>query len=255
MQNLKINGTINTLGSIAHFGEGTLLFPQVDILTCGERLSYIKVVGLVLLLIFGVSSTNCSAQETYIRIKNADKQVEAEGWILNDKKTGYWKFYNATQKVKKEGHFFNGKRVKYWKIYYPNNRIKAEGSYVAGKKQGWWKTFDTDGQLTSEGKYESDARQDFWKFYAMGELIEEGTYGKGLENNLLSGRFYTWKTYDAQGNLSSEGKYNNGKKDDYWMFYTNGRMTEEGAFTNGKKVGTWKFYHTSGKINRVVDYD
>ena len=86
-------------------------------------------------------------------------------------------------------------------------------------------------------------------------------YGKILTYNKESGEMYfkdkseEWKNYHDNGQLSSEGKYINGKLLGEWKFYyENGQLKQEGKYVNGKYEGEWKSYHDNGQLKTQGKY-
>ena len=44
-------------------------------------------------------------------------QIKEEGWLLNDQKIAFWKFYYANGNLEKEGHFMANLETNYWCFY------------------------------------------------------------------------------------------------------------------------------------------
>ena len=81
----------------------------------------------------------------------------------------------------------------------------------------------------------------------------------------------TFIDYYKNGQLKSEGKYNEGKAEGLWKFYHNNsqlksekgtgkvyfddlNLSYEGEFNNGKKVGLWKGDHENGQLKSEGNY-
>ena len=64
-------------------------------------------------------------------------------------------------------------------------------------------------------------------YHDNGVVAQEGFYTK---NNKLEG---DWISYDAQGNKTAVGTYNNGKKVGVWKFY-DGNIIKEVSYTDSK---------------------
>ena len=83
--------------------------------------------------------------------------------------------------------------------------------------------------------------------YDNGNIKETGEFNKNGE------RTGEWISYFEKGNVSSKGKFDNGKPEgEFSAYYENGNLKEVGKFTeNGSKIGEWKEYHENGKINNI----
>ncbi len=85
-----------------------------------------------------------------------NKQLSSEGWMLNGKKTKYWKFYNPYGTLTAEGHFLKGKKCKYWFQYHFNGKVKSEGHYKDDEKVDWWNHYNQKGELVEKCQYKDN---------------------------------------------------------------------------------------------------
>ena len=70
------------------------------------------------------------------------------------------------------------------------------------------------------------------EFYCDGGLKSSGEYLKGTD--IKNGK---WKSYFSNGNLESEGYYENDKKNGEWFFYFNsGKLKSVKLYKVGKAV-------------------
>lgn len=54
--------------------------------------------------------------------------------------------------------------------------------------------------------------------------------------------------YHRNGNLASEGHYENGLEQGLWRdYHENGKPAAEGHYDKGQEVGTWQFWDADGK--------
>lgn len=62
-------------------------------------------------------------------------------------------------------------------------------------------------------------------------------------------------SYYKNGNISSEGIYEEGLEEGYWKdYHENGKLAAEGYYKKGKEVGTWRFYDVNGKLEEEENY-
>jgi len=58
-----------------------------------------------------------------------------------------------------------------------------------------------------------------------------------------------WEWYYSCGQLSSKGKYVNGKQDGYWEeYHSNGQLWRKDNFVNGNRDGYWEVYYPCGEL-------
>ena len=139
---------------------------------------------LIALLFFSMLK-NHRADKKYVREYYASGELKAEGWMHQNVKDGFWKFYHQTKKISEQGHFKANKREKYWYFYTTNGKLEKEGHFKADKKTDWWLFYDTTGKVNHKCQ---------------------------LANNLKNGYCLKYKNET----LTSAEKYKNGKKIKEW---------------------------------------
>jgi antitoxin component YwqK of YwqJK toxin-antitoxin module len=216
-------------------------------------------------------------------------KVESRGYFENNQTTGIWEFFYESGNLKMRGVLKNGTnsgnweffyengqksmegvmngrtREGKWNYYYENGSLKETGTYVAGKRQGIWKAFYEDGTLKSEGEYNDDygliteyyhsgkvygsgpkagtRKVGRWRYFseADGTLSSEGDYADGRKNGL-------WTGYYPSGKVASQGNYIQGEPHGQWnYYYENGQLSSAGVFSEGKRDGYWVSFSTEGK--------
>jgi len=108
-------------------------------------------------------------QLVYKKQFNEKNLLIAEGWMMNNKKTKYWKFYYSDGKLKEEGHYCNNLRCKYWFFYNNDGKIKAEGYFEMNKRTKWWILY-TKGKLQRKTQYKSGLKHGFNVVYRNNEF-------------------------------------------------------------------------------------
>ncbi len=89
-----------------------------------------------------------------------------------------------------------------------------------------------------------------WEYYEDGNVLKEGALGENEKRHGL------WKAYFRNGNVWSEGGYENGIRQGITKAYhDNGNLYYEGKFNKAQKTGTWKFYDKNGEFDYEIDYD
>jgi len=82
-------------------------------------------------------------------------------------------------------------------------------------------------------------------YHDNGKIAQTGSYTK---ENKLQGE---WVSYDANGNKTAVGQYNNGEKVGTWLFYQ-GNTQKEVVYNDSKiaQVKTWEVTDTRVVANR-----
>lgn len=58
-----------------------------------------------------------------------------------------------------------------------------------------------------------------------------------------------FRAYHKNGNLASEGHYQQGTEEGLWRdYHENGRIAAEGYYEGGQEVGAWKHWNDRGEI-------
>jgi antitoxin component YwqK of YwqJK toxin-antitoxin module len=165
----------------------------------------------------------------------------------------------------------NGHRQGKWYIFYFNGKIRSEGSYKDDKKNGYFKEYTENGDLLTIAKYVDDLlqpeAQEIKKpdirneYYPNGKIKISAMFRNGIPDGLK-------RIYDSTGKIEKSYLYENGlvtgegivkedgNKDGPWKeFYPDGDIKSEGNYDNGKQTGGWKYYHPNGKTEQEGKYN
>lgn len=167
--------------------------------------------------------------------------VSVEMNYLNDKLTGYAKYYDRNGSLTNIEKYANGEKevisessvkVDIRKDYHSNGQLKTEMAYKNGVPDGIRRDFDTLGNIVESYIFKN------------GKVIGEGIIDEQLK------RHGDWVEYYFNGNKKSEGTYNNGKKVGYWQYFNiGGTLEQEGYYDDeGRYTDIWIFYYPSGNI-------
>lgn len=193
--------------------------------------------------------------------------IESKGYFQNNQSTGIWEFYYESGNLKMRGvlqnntnaghwEFFyesgnksmegimNGRlREGKWNYYYEDGALKETGTYIAGKRHGVWKSYYEDGVLKSEGEF-SDDYGVITEFYHSGKVAGSGP-------RIGTRKVGRWRYFsEADGTLSSEGDYTDGRKNGAWVsYYPSGKIAAQGSYVNGEPTGLWSYYHPNGQLS------
>ena len=62
-------------------------------------------------------------------------------------------------------------------------------------------------------------------------------------------------SYYQNGNISSEGIYEDGFEEGDWKdYHENGVLAAEGRYLKGKEIGKWRFYNDKGELEEEENY-
>jgi antitoxin component YwqK of YwqJK toxin-antitoxin module len=88
------------------------------------------------------------------------------------------------------------------------------------------------------------------KFYPTGKKEISGEFD---ENGKRKGH---WSYWTEEGNLWSEGEFENGVRHGFGtVYYKDGGKYYEGESVEGKQNGTWKYWNEAGKLVKEVEFD
>lgn len=82
---------------------------------------YSKIIFLIILTMLFTSCSNKKLE--YEVIFNRDSTIKADGFTLNGKKHGHWRYYHSNGFVFNEGLYSKGNRWGKWNYYYTNGNI------------------------------------------------------------------------------------------------------------------------------------
>jgi len=88
---------------------------------------------IVLITLLNSIGTEVSHKEFYAT--GIDK---SEGWLKNELKENYWKFYYSDGSLNMEDYYQQNISINFWSIYYANGQIERDGNCVLGENNGWW---------------------------------------------------------------------------------------------------------------------
>lgn len=123
-------------------------------------------------------SISTFGQKTYQRNYN-NHHLISEGWIENNQKVEFWRFYYDNEKIEKEGHFSKDQETKYWKFYTTEGRLDKEGHFKNGNKTGWWLFYDTDEKINHKCQLKNNQKNGYCLIYKNEELIAASKYKAG----------------------------------------------------------------------------
>ena len=173
--------------------------------------------------------------------------LQLDGYYLNDKKDGYFKYYNE------EGNFL---RIEKWENdiliedapetkrlerkvdYHPNGKIKTVAYFFKGIPDGIRREYSIDGQVVKSYMFRN------------GILVGEGIVD---DDGKKQG---DWKEFYETGELRAAGKYIDSRPVGKWKYYfENGKIEITGEYTRkGQKDGEWVWYHPNGNILCIENY-
>lgn len=191
--------------------------------------------------------------------------LKEEGFYLNGKKDGFFKYYDVEGNLEKLEKYINGNivegaeetRILETRVdYYKDGKQKVIQTYLNNKPHGIRREYSEEGKviqgyLFNEGEIigigiidENGKKQGSWQeLYSIGKIKAEGSYvdSKPINN---------WKYYFPSGKIEMIGSYNGkGQKIGQWKWlYENGNVLREENYENGKMEGLYVEYDENGNI-------
>ena len=123
---------------------------------------------------------------------------KAEGWLKNDLKMGYWKYYHRNGKISEQGAYHSNKREKYWYFYDRNGKVEKEGHYVGGKNTNWWLFYDKYGKVNHKCQLSGGVKNGYCLQYQDEKLKSAEKYRNGKKIK----EWYSFRSFKKENNLS-----------------------------------------------------
>lgn len=84
------------------------------------------------------------------RLKYENGAIKEEGYLLNDKREGLWRFWYENGDKKQEGYYRKGQKDGLWQMWYQRQTdapqsMKCTGVFENGGRKGEWTFFDENG--------------------------------------------------------------------------------------------------------------
>ena len=178
----------------------------------------------------------------------ANGNLKMEGFYVNDKKNGFFKYYNEDgvfQQIEKWQNdqlmedAVETKKLEKNLAYYPNGKIKTEAFFYKGNPEGIRREYDSNGVIIQSYIFKN-AR-------LTGEgIVDENGWKQGY-----------WKEfYEESGATKAAGNYKNNKPVGDWKyFFSDSTIEIIGSFTKkGEKDGEWLWYYPDGKLLMIENY-
>jgi len=112
------------------------------------------------------------------------KTKEANGWIKDGRKEGYWTEYFSNGQLWHKGDYKNGNREGPWVFYYKTGGLSATGKYENGKREGFWISHNELGGVLMQGEYKNDKKEGRWVYNSPDEGVRKafsGVYKDGVK--------------------------------------------------------------------------
>ena len=194
--------------------------------------------------------------------------IASEGFLKNEKPTGYWKSYYVTGIKKSEGLWNNNVLDSIWVFYDQLGDTIEKVSYFQGKKNGFSIKYfldDSDkNKINSKELYLNGQRNgNTYFYYPNGKIkkvipyLEDKKNGISYELNSDSIIIAITRYRNNDIVLTEEiNRYNEqGEKEGVWkLFYNDGKLKEERTYKSGKLNGYVKQYNNEGYLINAVRY-
>jgi uncharacterized protein len=134
--------------------------------------------------------------------------------------------------------------------YHPNGNWKFVWHFKNGKFYGGGRFYETGThhEYWEVNYWEADPAFVYKEYDRSKSVIATGP----MKDTLV--RFGEWKFYDANGVVSAQGNYVDGKREGEWMEVDENGLTGKGLYVNGRKKGTWNYYSPLGKLERKEEH-
>lgn len=177
----------------------------------------------------------------------ANGKIRSVEHFDNGELTGTATYYhNDGKTIHSTGKLEDGLKEGEWVFYHRNGKLKEKGSYKKGSPIDYWEVYDIDGILENSYTYDSNRKiNGVSKTYYQGKLVREETF----KNGTITG----YVCYDLEGNIIGEGET---KRNELAIetYYPNGNIQTQGKYEDGNRSGFWTFYYQNGSVSGVERY-
>ncbi len=215
---------------------------------------------------------------------HSQSQKANEGNYLAGQKNGNWNEWYTDGKLRSQTSYLSGQyngTQKFWfengilfeeslyqygvivrrKMWFSNGRVHQVENYFSGKRNGEWLLYDentTDTTPVSVKHYIQDRLNGLSVEYNNGRKIKEANYIV----DQLHGKLRTW---DKNGNLSSDENYLNGKLHGESLYYNDAKLVKKATYLMGVPDGLFiennqqgecisRIWYSKGNIDSALTY-
>lgn len=226
-------------------------------------------------------------------INPESRTIKTSGLIVDEKRSGLWKYYDNYGNLESEENYIDGKIEGTTTAYFPNGKINYKYEYKDGSRNGLYLEYNKFGELVTEGLFKDNERSNDWyEYFNDGSLSSEYSYKNGelhgyQKTYAVSGKLFSYDIFDEGRIIASvyldtagnemqrfgelnglvqikgpantyhrfEANYKNGYIDgkSQW-FESENQLFLQGQSVNGRREGNWKLYYPSGKLKKTYDY-
>jgi len=168
-------------------------------------------------------------------------KVKAEGYLLENKKIGSWKYYNLNGQLMKESVYMIDTMI------YPN--LRDDIIFFFNKFQ-LEKTILSYEERRKLYPYSDSTNEHMEIIVSIDNPIIEYYPNRNLKQKLLKeNNLYYYLYYYPDGFLNMKSSISNGDLiGKFWYFYKNGQVEVEGNINNRGLNGPWKKYDENGNL-------
>jgi antitoxin component YwqK of YwqJK toxin-antitoxin module len=215
-----------------------------------------------LLLVFAIfhlpfSISHCFAQPVIVYWDNDGVHKKSEENYKDGRQDGYFAEWYKNGKLAKEGKYDMGVEQGPWKAWYENGNVRSEEGYIQGKKTGKALYYYQNGKAALVGYYKENLADSFWLGWFENAKKKSVENFRVIEsrNNWISVKNGTFQYYFSNGNMESEGFFENDKEvGTFTKYFDNGKKVFEGEYKSGKRVGKWTYYYYNGQKKEERKY-
>lgn len=141
-----------------------------------------KIIYLPILLVI-LSSFAILTEKEYVKKYFENGSLSAEGWQIENSKSGYWIHYFQNGEIAKKGSYQKNKKHGYWYFYSEEKKCIKEGHFDRGNANNWWTFYDNN--QTRKVQLKNNQKEGF-------ALIYEGKMLKKVEKYAKDKKIGEW---------------------------------------------------------------
>lgn len=121
-------------------------------------------------------STLAQEEKKFVRIFDAQDNIQSQGWMLNNEKVDFWTFYHPNGNILKKGHYNHDKKTGYWYFYNENKMLLKEGAFTNDYANNWWIFYNDTGKKKIQ--YKNGVKEGYALVYKNNSLEKAERYSE-----------------------------------------------------------------------------
>lgn len=140
-----------------------------------------------------------------------------------------------------------GRKDSVWETFHPGGKPASRQEYASGLWSGTIEAWDDSGRVTEKGRF-TEGTGTRERFRPDGRLAARDSFFRGKRAGVA-------EVYAGRGTVLRRTWYREGEPDSLRQWHANGTLSLQGGYRDGKRDGVWKEWYANGKAKEISPYD